>query len=137
MYFSTKRDLWLGLLLWVPIILGFVPILWLVFRDNGPFYVVLLLLLTVVFIAWIWFGTGYWVTEEELRVSCGLTRKTIPLNKIISLTASKDATSSPALSLDRIEVRYGMDDRILISPKDKEGLVKLIVEKCPQVTVKL
>ena len=54
MYFPSKRDLWLGLLIWGLMLLGAVP------APLNPGKSQLVIMIAVIlFIGWIWFGTGY------------------------------------------------------------------------------
>jgi hypothetical protein len=82
MYFSSKRDTWIGLLLWIPIIAGFVLTTWIPL-TNGQYYPTgtFIFVPIVAFVAWLWFGTGYRVTDDELKIKCGPIRQTIPLLK--------------------------------------------------------
>ncbi|KLU64467.1 hypothetical protein DEAC_c36690 [Desulfosporosinus acididurans] len=136
MYFSSKRDTWLGLLLWIPIIAGIVLTTWIP-SSNGQYDPTGLFIFVpiVAFIAWLWFGTGYRVTDDELRIKCGPIRKIIPLEEIVKIESTRNPISSPALSLDRLEIKYGESKTVIISPRDKEGFINLIIEKCPTVKV--
>jgi hypothetical protein len=44
------------------------------------------------------------------------------------MTESRSPFSSPALSLDRLQIDYGAGKSILISPADKEGFIEAIEE---------
>lgn len=136
MYFSSKRDTWIGLLLWIPIIAVFVLTTWIPLTNGhydpiGTFIFVPI----VAFIAWIWFGTGYRVTDDELNIKSGPIRQTIPLKEITKIESTRNPISSPALSLDRLEIKYGEGNVAIISPQDKEGFINLIVSKYPTVTI--
>ena len=67
MYFPSKRDLWLGLLIWGLMLLGAVPAL--LKPGKGQ---LILMVAVILFIGWIWFGTGYEISDDELKIQ-GLT----------------------------------------------------------------
>ncbi|UKE71286.1 PH domain-containing protein [Xanthomonas cerealis pv. cerealis] len=91
-------------------------------RSNGG-----LLTAAAVFVigtvlpAWLLLSTAYTIESEVLIVRSGPIRQRIPLDQISDIRPSSNPISSPALSLDRLEIHYGQK-RILISPKDKQGL---------------
>ena len=136
MYFPSKRDLWLSLVVWIPLLGGFIPTVLIPFK-NGQFDPVIAIIFVpiVVFVAWLWIGTGYTVTEEDLKIKSGPIRLTIPLEKITSIESTRNPISSPALSMDRLEINYGVGKFAIISPQDKEGFINLIVGKYPKVTI--
>ncbi|WP_088187087.1 PH domain-containing protein [Desulfosporosinus sp. FKA] len=136
MYFSSKRDIWLGLLLWIPIIAVLVLTTWIP-ASNGQYDPTgtFIFIPIVAFIAWLWFGTGYRVTDNELKIKCGPIRKIIYLEEITKIESTRNPISSPALSLDRLEIKYGESKTVIISPQNKEGFINQIIEKCPTVTV--
>ncbi len=128
MHFPSKRDFWLGLLIWGLMLLGAIPAL--LKPGKGQFIIMIAVLL---FVGWIWFGTGYEISDEEVKIRCGPFRQTIPLREIKEIKKTRSALSSPACSLDRLEIKYGMSKRVMISPADKEGFVQLLREKAPQI----
>lgn len=75
------------------------------------------------------FSTSYRIVEDQLIIRCGfLYRKTIAIADIVSVKPSRNLLSSPAASLDRIEVRYRSRDFVLLSPLDKQGFVRALKE---------
>ncbi len=136
MYFPSKRDLWLSLLVWIPLLGVMIPIVLIPFK-NGQFDPISIFIFVpvVAFVAWIWFGTGYRVTDDELKIKSGPIRQTIPLEKITSIESTRNPISSPALSMDRLEIKYGEGKLAIISPLDKEGFINLIIRKYPKVTI--
>ena len=70
-------------------------------------------------------GTHYTVEGNTLRIACGPFRKKVPLDAIESIEPTRNPLSSPALSLDRLLIRYG-PRRIMVSPADKAGFLKAI-----------
>ena len=47
---------------------------------------------------------------------------------IIDVTETRNPLSSPALSLDRLRIRYGADKHIMVSPDDKTGFLDAIAQ---------
>jgi hypothetical protein len=90
--------------------------------------------ISTAFVVWIFRSTYYVITADTLIVRAGPIRRKVPLHEVRRLRATHNPLSSPALSLDRIEVTYG-SKRILISPEDRSGFVRAIVERVPGVTV--
>jgi hypothetical protein len=70
-------------------------------------------------------GTHYTVDGKVLRIACGPFRWKVPIDAIDSVEATRNPLSSPALSLDRLDIRYGKR-RIMVSPADKAGFLKAI-----------
>ena len=73
--------------------------------------------------AWLYFSTRYTITGEFLMVKEGPFSWIIPLEDISSIEPTRNPISSPALSLDRLLIRYGKSAELLISPKDKEAFM--------------
>ncbi|MBT9392728.1 PH domain-containing protein [Hymenobacter sp. NST-14] len=61
--------------------------------------------------------------QQNLRIVSGPMVWQVPVTTITSITTTHNPLSSPALSLDRLRVRYGTSDAVLISPADKAGLL--------------
>ena len=85
------------------------------------------------------FSTEYTVMETGiLKVKCGfLYNKRFDINKITSVSKTGNLISSPAPSLDRIELTYGKFDVIVISPKDKNGFARELTKVNPKIEKKL
>ncbi|MEW6662199.1 MAG: PH domain-containing protein [Bacillota bacterium] len=90
----------------------------------------------VTFTGWLWFRTGYTVTESELRVQCGPFLWVIPLGKIRKIRRTRNLVSSAALSLDRLEIRYGKYNNLIwISPINEDVFLDLLRKSCPQADI--
>lgn len=125
--YSTKIDWWLYPLLFVPFVSAGLSIF--LGHDHSTVLVgwaalaaYLLLMLTL---GW---PIRYTVSADELEVRFGLVHRHIPWGRLDSMELSHNPLSSPAFSLDRIEVRYttdgGRDRAILISPPDREAFMR-------------
>ena len=83
-------------------------------------------LLAVALPLWLLLGTFYRIDDEHLRIRSGPFRWTIRLRDITSVRPSRSPISSPALSLDRLEITYGAGQRILVSPRDHGAFIAAI-----------
>ncbi len=70
--------------------------------------------------------THYTVQYGQLRIVSGPFGWTIPLDQITEVTETRNPLSSPAMSLDRLKIRYGKRKWIMVSPADKAGFLKAI-----------
>lgn len=143
MIFHSKKGIILTLLNWILTIGSlFLPLA--VFLDVGSIGDSLVMsekiLLTVIcslftlFLLSGWFLTFYILTDTVLKVRGGFFMWKIPLNKIDSITATKNPLSAPALSLDRLQITYG-NKFMLISPIDKDAFIKQITNKNPAIVI--
>ncbi len=127
--FRSKVDSWILVLMIVAIVGQMVGIGTAALQAGDPLATTGLILFGIAIsglLIWLLVGTHYSVDRGLLRVASGPLRWKIPLDEITSVTASRSALSSPALSLDRIMIRYGKRRRIMVSPADKDGFLKAI-----------
>ncbi|UTW46302.1 PH domain-containing protein [bacterium SCSIO 12696] len=68
---------------------------------------------------WLLLSTKYVVSNDELKVFSGPFSWIIPITSISSVNDTRSSISSPALSLDRLEIKYGHGKVIMVSPNDK------------------
>jgi hypothetical protein len=66
-----------------------------------------------------------------------LFRKTVPIPGIRKISETHNPLSAPATSLDRLEIVFGRNDSILISPKQKLEFIKHIQSINPGVEVRM
>lgn len=82
--------------------------------------------------------TAYIIEGEQLKIKLGfITYETININQIKEVSKGKGIDSSPASSFDRIEIKYGMFNKILLSPKDKYGFVNDLIQINSEIVNKL
>jgi hypothetical protein len=131
MKFKSKID-W-----WMHIALAFMPVanIWMIvsFIQRGgsvDAIVAIIFLLTNVFLVLpSWFNTYYVLGEKELLVKCGFLGKKIAYGSIKSVRETRNPLSSFALSIDRIEIKYGIVDMILISPENKQEFIQRLEQR--------
>lgn len=96
----------------------------LAFLDPLAFWLTVVICgLVVAFMLWLVRATKYVVTEDALIIHGGVFKKEIPLSSISSVTETRNPLSSPAFSLDRLNIEFGEGKSILISPKDKPAFM--------------
>ncbi|KEQ23212.1 PH domain-containing protein [Paenibacillus tyrfis] len=115
--FGSKKDGVFAAIHWGLIIaLIFLAVLSILLK----FWIIIpVLLLIFAFFMWTWFTTNYEVQQDTLIVKSGPFRWRIPISSIRRIRRSKNGTSSPALSLDRLEITYTQGS-ILISPDQEQ-----------------
>ncbi len=79
--------------------------------------------------AWTMLGTRYTLTDEALLVRSGPLSWRIALREITRIEPTRDARSSPALSLDRLRIEYGRGRALMISPADKQRFLRDIAAR--------
>jgi hypothetical protein len=123
--YRSKVDAWL-----VVVLVG-VPVGMVDFLIDGVGIddrVATLLMLGVIvailgFFLWLCASTRYSIIGEFLSVKSGPFSWMIPIDEITSIEPTHNPASSPALSLDRLVIRYGHDAELMVSPKDKSGFI--------------
>ena len=83
-------------------------------------------------------NTRYEISGDQLLITCGfLYNLKVNISRIRSIQDSRSLLSSPALSLDRQEIKYNKYDEVLISLKDEDKgkFYTLIKQLNPQVQI--
>lgn len=136
--FTSKIDLWLAfLILGSSLLLILVPVWEWIYNDSSIRRILFISLLTIpgaILLLVIFFNIKYSFSEDELFVKNGFSTQSIPLKDITHIIPTNSMLSAPALSLDRIEIRYE-GGNIVISPKDKEGFYRAIQERVPALEI--
>ncbi|RFP65965.1 hypothetical protein D0N36_05715 [Hymenobacter lapidiphilus] len=128
--FRSKISWWLfGPILFL---LLFFP-LWYWEQTAGHFFTTGINLLVATFFIYLIRTTYYLFHDRQLLVYCGPWRMQIPVDSITQVEATHNPISSPALSLDRLLVRYGKYDSVLISPADRAGFLAALLQLNPAI----
>ena len=79
---------------------------------------------------------NYKIEKENLNVKCTfLVNENIEINTIRKITETYNPLSSPAASIDRIEIFYNKFDSVLISPKKKQEFIEDVLKINPNIEV--
>lgn len=140
LYFPSKRDWWIVGLIWlgvtVSLVGGIIPLV-----VSGASWAEIILVVSLLvgmdwLMLWVLYGTGYTITPDRLFIRCGPFTFRVILNEINEITPTRNPLSSPACSLDRLKVVYGLSQQsIMISPADKSAFLPAIVQHCPSLIV--
>ena len=99
---------------------------------------IILLILVLAFITFLLTSIKYTIENQNLNIKAGfLINQNINIMNIESIKKSKNILSSPAASLDRIEIIENNKNSILISPKNKIEFIEKLKKINPQIDVKL
>ena len=110
--------------------------IFLLFTD--PWFLALLFLPVIVITLPIYFRTSYTIHDmNQLTVVCGLLyNKTFNIHDIRSIRPSNNPVSSPALSLNRLELIFSNKEILLISPAQQELFIAALLAINHEIEVK-
>ena len=131
--FNSKIDLWMLTVLLTAV----AACLWGVAKIWDASSAMLWLLTPVLAVGillplWILGTLKYFMSDETLRVRCGPFRWLIQIRDIRSVTPTNDPKSSPAMSLDRLEIDYGDDKSLLIAPEPRAEFLRQLEHRRKQ-----
>lgn len=138
LYFSSKKDVWFFLIIWGVIIFIILANLF----DSEPIGLqhitnnileYIMGALIIGFLLWLWFGTGYKLEEGLIKIYFGPFRSKIMIQEIKSLRKTKNPLSAPALSINRLEILYGQYNVTMISPKNENAFIRLLLNENPDI----
>lgn len=96
----------------------------------------MIMVLASLFIAHIFLTTYYTIDSHILSIRSGyLVNRRIDIDSITEIAETRDAISSPALSFDRLYIRYNQKSDVIVSPKDKEEFIQKLVFVNPSIKV--
>lgn len=99
---------------------------------------VLIMVAILLFIGHLYVNTYYTIGGTTLIVKSGLVvHKKIDINSIKTIKETNTLLSAPALSFDRLEVNWGDDTGIVISPRNKKEFIEHIIRINPKVRAEL
>jgi hypothetical protein len=136
MRYPTKVDTWLaavlGLALVPPVAAAVVGVASGGFASPAAWLPLVITAATVAVVAVVAVPTYYEVGQDRLVIRSGVLRWEVPLAAISEIAPSSSPMSSPAWSLDRLEVRSmreGKPRSILISPRSQEDFLRAVAAR--------
>ena len=134
MVYKSKRDILIGVVIWGVALLLLYGIYQAVFIDVTILGTVVMTALLVLLVSF-WFRTIYKIEEDILHIHYGPFRFQVAISEITSIRHAKSIFTGPALSVERIEITYSNYNVIQISPKEKETLVKQLMQMNPNIEI--
>jgi hypothetical protein len=104
--------------------------------SNGVILTMVAVMLPLLaFILHLFYKTTYSINaNNELLIKSGfIFNLRIDIADITSITKISSLLSSPAPSLDRIELKYGKWDTVIISPQDKVAFTNALLKINPSI----
>lgn len=99
---------------------------------------VAIILVTLLFIVHLLTTTFYQIEGSNLQIKSGfIVNKLIAIDSIRKIQKSNSLFSSPAASLDRLEVFYNKYDSVLISPKYKQEFLAELRKINPAIEINI
>lgn len=125
-WYPSKIDLWLAIILAIAPLLSIGGAVAALLAGKGGELIALgsAAFIPLLYVALV-FPMRYGITDDAIVVRHGLVRQKIPLRDITDVKPTNSPLSSPALSLDRLEIRFGdgFFKSVMISPADKQGFL--------------
>lgn len=127
--FKSKVDAWLVIVLAVSTVVLIAGLAATLYSRPDPLAVVVMLAATLLFlllVGSILLRTYYRVDAGMLTIVSGPLRRSVAIDQITSVERTRNPLSSPALSLDRLRIRYGDNKSVMISPADRDKFLKAL-----------
>ena len=117
-----KSKIGFELVIPISLALGVVIVMGLI---QGPAWPAVMIASTLaILIAYLFLTTRYIIDDTRLLILCGfLFNQEIDIHSMQRIRPSRNPWSSPATSLDRLEIQYSKSGFILLSPLDKAGFI--------------
>lgn len=118
------------LILIISLIMGCILISLAVSSKWIPFFINLLLYVSVVYLM---VSIKYEINESQLIIHQTMGKMVIDINTVKSIEPTHTILSAPASSLDRLRISYNKYDDVVISPRRKEEFIQHLLSINPQI----
>ncbi len=122
--YKSRVDNWFKVVC-IALIVAFIGSIILCYNVTWVLIVdVVLMGLGIILIIDMWLHTDYTIKGDRLHIRCGLLfRMNLPVSKISEISHRSTILSSPALSADRIGLKYGRRNWVYVSPEDQDDFI--------------
>ena len=97
---------------------------------------IFVMVLTIIFLLYTFMSINYKIENDNLNVKCTILMNiNIDIKSIRKIIETSNPLSSPAASIDRLEIFYNKFDSILISPKLKKQFIQNLLEINPNIEI--
>ena len=102
--------------------------------NSNMFLMTLALIILFGFVLHMFLNTTYKIEKGKLYIKCGFFNyNPVNIGEMKKVSKSSNIISSPAASFDRIEIRYGKFEELIISPKHKTKFVEDLQKINPEI----
>lgn len=128
--FKSKVDIWLPLLISILIL----PLLFLLYKNKDFIFILLLMAYGGIMIYI--YSFKYIICGDKLKVyNSFILLNTYDLNDVVLLKKTHSIISSPASSLDRLQLIFINGKNLIISPVDKKKFIEQVLLVNPRVNL--
>ena len=125
--YKSKVDKGLLIAIIAIVLLSYLPLLF-----EFSWIALALLVVTAAFIA-----TSYTIDNGTLHIKCGIfLSSSFPIDRITKISKTNSCLSAPALSMDRIEIRFADKKTLVLSPKQRQAFIDHLRSLNPDIVVK-
>lgn len=129
--YNSKIDWWLVAIICVVLIAASMSMV-----SGGSWVGFVINILVFAFVAHLFTTTYYTINGDDLNIRSGfIYNKTFAIHGITEISETNNPLSSPATSLDRLEIRTGEGGSVMISPKEKDKFLTHICAINPRIKV--
>jgi hypothetical protein len=130
-WYPSKVDGWIAVALAAGPLMTVAALVGTVVAGSGVWAASLGVLVFVAIYAGLVFPMRYGIDDTHVIVRHGLVRQRIPLDAITEVFPTRNPLSSPALSLDRIAIKFGKGffKSAMISPAAKSEFLSELAER--------
>jgi hypothetical protein len=136
MTFRSKVDRWMYIIIALTVVTPFAAVLpgYLRGQTGGRVFLVPAIALVVVTVLFTCIAAPvrYTLSDGDLIIRSGLLRRRIPYGSIIGAVPTRNPMSSPALSVERLQVEF-MGGYVLISPERKAEFLEELARRAPHL----
>ena len=117
--YKSKVDKGLLIAIIAIVLLSYLPLLF-----EFSWIALALLVVTAAFIADPFCNTSYTIDNGTLHIKCGIfLSSSFPIDRITKISKTNSCLSAPALSMDRIEIRFADKKTLVLSPKQRQAFI--------------
>lgn len=138
MKFKSRKDNFFKLVFAISFLLMVAIIAFNFKLDKESIIASIIILLTIVFLGWIYFGTNYQLQNHYLKYKCGPIRGKIAINTINEIEKNKTlwAGFRPATATKGLIIRYNKFDEIYITPESNDSFIDEILKINSAIVIK-
>ncbi len=135
---TYKSKINVTLLIFVTLCLVVLPVLPLLIGSataSEMWFIAIYCPLAIAFEAYLYTSTYYTIGSDTLTVKSILLCEKININDITKISHTRTWLSAPALSLNRIELRYNRGHAIVISPRNESCFISQLRTINPSIEI--